>query len=128
MVSDRATTADLVAPYNPDPPTTPATDAVLTMCASTSCSIMIGRKVRCPWATPIRLTPIIQDQSSSVLSQHGRPPAATPALLHKTCTAPYFSSVSAANAATSDGSDTSVTTACTSPPPARNSAAVDPSA
>jgi hypothetical protein len=74
----------------PPPERSPASEAVLTMCPSVSWSIMIGRNVRTPWMTPIRLTPSTQCQSSRVLVQLGNPLVPTPALLQTTCTAPVL--------------------------------------
>src|SRR5215813_4102451 len=69
--------------------------------------------------TPIRFTPRIQFQSSSVPLQPGIVSVTTPALLQTTCTAPYLASVCSAKASTCFGRATSVTTACTSAPAAR---------
>ena len=69
---------------------------------------MIGRKVRTPWMTPQRFTPMIQFQSSSVFAQVGPHAPATPALLQTTCTAPNASNVFCASFSISSGFDTSV--------------------
>ena len=60
--------------------TSPATDAVFTMCAS-SCCMRIGTNARTPWMTPHRLTPSTHSHVDSGVS-HDSPPPPTPALLH----------------------------------------------
>src|SRR5579859_174623 len=95
--SERPTTANLLVPYSVPAAMSPANEAVFTMWASVSCSIMIGRNERIPCTTPMRLTPSIQCQSSRELVQLVPLPSPLsppmPALLQSTCTAPYLLSV-----------------------------------
>ena len=88
--SVRQVTPCFDAKYGPDPLSSPATDAVLTMCPSSPPASMRGTKARTPCTTPIRLTPMIHCQSARLVSQAGTRSAgaATPALLHNTCTPP----------------------------------------
>src|SRR5689334_12170948 len=115
-VSEIATTACLLALYGPmkGGATSPAIDAVFTMCAS-GCWISNGTNVRTPCTTPQRFTPRTHSQVESGVS-HEIPPPPTPALLQKTCTAPNCRIVSAASASTCAESVTSVATPATSMP------------
>src|SRR6056297_1347990 len=74
-----------------------------------------GRKVRTPYTTPQKLTPITHSHDSSGPT-HGSPAPTTPALLHTTWTPPNRSIVAAARASTCSGLLTSVSTPIASTP------------
>ncbi|MCY1314523.1 hypothetical protein D9M70_651820 [compost metagenome] len=82
--------------------TSPAIDAVLTMCPSYSGSFsaaasISGVKMRMPWMTLRRLTPSTHSQSCSLFSQIS-PPAPTPALLNSRWTVPNAARAASASA------------------------------
>src|SRR5437762_11903173 len=95
--------------------TSPAIDAVLTMCPGSFCAIMRGRNASSPWMTPQRFTPSTHCQSRCV-AVSSPPQSATPALLQSTWTRPKASKARPARAWTEARSVTSVRTASASPP------------
>src|SRR5918997_6576775 len=103
----------------------PLPDDVLTTWPSSPPASIAGTKALMPWITPQTFTSSAQRQSLSVWS-HIRPsaPAPTPALLHRTWTAPWASSVASRSASTEAKSATSVTTPATSNPSSRRAATV----
>src|SRR3990170_3495387 len=123
--SDRATTACLLAQYiaSQGRVCSPAPDAVFTTWHSSPCSSITGTKARIPWITPQRFTPSTHSQSFSVFC-HVTPPTPTPALLHRTWTAPIVSTVNLASASTSSDLETSVRFAVTAAPAAFSSRSV----
>ena len=106
---EAASAAYFVTAYPPAPgvANSPATDTVLTMCPSVSCSIMRGTNSWMPCSTPHTFTPSSQAKSSSP-RVHMWPPWKTPALLHSTCTAPNSPKHRLARCRTAEASDTSV--------------------
>ena len=91
-------------------------DAVLTTCPPSPCALMCGRNAWMPWTAPMKLTPISQSQSVSVMASTG-PPIPTPALLQTTCwTLPKAAKVSSAARTTEARSETSQATARASAP------------
>src|SRR5579862_2796781 len=86
--------------------TSPATEAVFTMCPSCPSASIRGTKERTPCTTPMRLMSSVHFQSSIVAVQMG-PATATPALLKTRWTAPNFSQALAASASRSPGFETS---------------------
>ena len=87
-----ATTPYLATAYEPirGGATSPAIEAVLTMCPPSGLARRIGRNTCTPWMTPYRFTPRIQCQSSMVRSLIAAI-GPMPALLQTTCTVPYSS-------------------------------------
>src|ERR1700678_3023705 len=92
--SEKPTTANFDVQYITLLPsaTSPAPDAVLTICPPPVRSIIRGMNVCIPLITPFRLIPSIQSQNSYVKGDE----AATPALLHRIETLPRRASASSA--------------------------------
>src|SRR4051812_35633734 len=99
----------------------PLPDDVLTMCPSVPCSNMRGTKALMPHAMPMTLTSTHHFQSLGSYSHSCVwPPGPMPALLHRTCTAPYSCTVASESAATDSGLVTSVTQPATVSPSDRS--------
>ena len=91
------TRANLLVPY-PDwwPwPWIPLNEAVLTICASSPCSSMPGKKTLIPLCGPQKFTSWVMRHRSSGVSSTFAPPV-TPALLHKRCKGPKVRSTALA--------------------------------
>ena len=101
----------------------PATELVLTMCASSpGCSRILGTNARTPWTGPMRFTPSVHSQSVSGVSTSGEA-VSTPALLHSRCTALNASYARAASSSSDSREETSARTPMASPPSSRTSLA-----
>ena len=88
--------------------TSPAIDAVLTICPPSACSTILGRNAWIPLITPYRLTPTTQSQSEGLISCALRI-VTTPALLQITWAPPSSSTTLLANVCIDVRSVTSIT-------------------